>query len=382
MNSRKRILFFGIKTFPSRGGTDRVAENLIRNLQDEFDITLFCYDEGQSLPNQENIRVIRFRQLLSGSLGALIYFTQSAIRALFMDFDLIHVHKTECALFIPILRIRHKVIATSHEAAYLRDKWNAFQKFYFRMSERLFIRTPNLATCISAPLTDFYKRRYGRDVVFIPNGISPIPKEHYDLKAAILTLPPGADLRKPYILFAARRLMATKGCHTLLQALHKISYKGQIFIAGEINHHGGYMKRVAKLAGGLNVHYLGFVHPLETMLALISNCQLFVFPSETEGMSIMLLEAASAGSPVIASDIPENKLFNEQEMLCFKNMEPDDLAKKISYALDHPDEMNAMGKRLQCAVTERYDWSWIAQAYRNLYLHTMADQQVISVDLK
>jgi len=40
---KKRILFFGIKYFPSRGGSSRVAENIISQLKDEFDISIYCY---------------------------------------------------------------------------------------------------------------------------------------------------------------------------------------------------------------------------------------------------------------------------------------------------------------------------------------------------
>lgn len=382
MTSKKKILFFGIKTFPSKGGTDRVAENLIRNLQADFDITLFCFDEDLPEESAENIRIIRFRQLFPGSTGSLIYFLQSSMRALFMDFDLIHVHKTDCAFFIPLLRIRHKVIATSHEAPYLRDKWNGMQKTYFRLAERLFIRTPNRATCISEPLTRYYQDRYDSEVSYIPNGIRLMPVEHYNMTAAQKTLPDTTDLEKPFILFAARRLMSTKGCHTLLQALHKINYTGRIFIAGESNHHGEYISRLDKLAQGLDVRFLGFVHPLKTMLALISKSQLFVFPSETEGMSIMLLEAASTGTPVIASDIPENRILSDQELLFFKSQDPDNLAEKISFALESPEQMKAMGQRARHAVGNRYDWSWIAQTYRNLYLDLLTETKVMDVDLR
>ena len=368
MIKKDRILFFGIKTFPSRGGTDRVAENLIRNLHEDFDITLFCYHDRTEIIHIPNVRVIRFRPFLKGSPGALLYFFRSALRALLMDFDLIHVHKTECAIFIPLLRLRHKVLATSHEAPYLRDKWNAIQKTYLRIAERFFIKTPHQITSISKSLSTYYENRYGRKVLFIPNGIQEITSEKFNYEGLKNLLPEDSSPELPFLLFAARRLMSTKGCHTFLKALHKINYKGQIFIAGENTDHSSYLRYLHKLADGLDVHFIGFVHPIETMLALLSKCQLFVFPSETEGMSMMLMEAASSGTPVIASDIPENRILNNQELLFFKSGSEEDLADKISYALKHPGLLKEMGTRARKAVIEKYSWEPIAEQYKEVYL--------------
>lgn len=372
MIRKKRILFFGIKTFPSRGGTDRVAENLIRHLQDNFDIILFCYEEpslSANFSNSSGLSIIRFRPFLKGSPGALLYFFRSAIRAVFMDLDLVHIHKTECSLFIPLLRLRHKVIATSHEAPYLRDKWNSLEKFYFRVAEWFFIKTPNQSTCISKPLSEYYENKYGRNILHIPNGIQEIilKKKSYDKELSELGSQE-ADPEKPYLLFAARRLMSTKGCHTLLKALHKINYKGQIFIAGENTDHSNYLEHLHKLAKGLNVHFIGFVHPVEFMLTLISKSQLFVFPSETEGMSMMLLEAISSGTPVIASDIPENKILSSQELLFFRNGSVADLADKISFALENQAFMRVMGENARKIVLENYSWEPIVSQYQEAYL--------------
>jgi glycosyltransferase involved in cell wall biosynthesis len=375
---KPKILFFGIKTFPSRGGTDRVAENLIKNLSEDLDITLFCYRDPQADSYFKNIRIIQFDSILKGSAGSFLYFFRSAIKALLMDFDLVHVHKTDCAFFIPLLMIRHKVIATSHEAPYRRDKWNALQKFYFKVAEPLFIYLPNKVTCISEPLSIYYRNRYKRVVHYIPNGITALSRENYDYKAASAALPAGAKLDQPYIFFSARRLMSTKGCHTMLLALKKIRYQGQIFIAGEGSHHSGYIRELNKIAKGLNVHFLGFVHPVQTVLALADKCRLFIFPSETEGMSIMLLEAASAGRPVIASDIPENRILNDEDLLFFKNKSADDLGEKITFALANMEKMEIMGMSAQKSVSENYSWFNISNTYKELYLQAAAQEIIVS----
>jgi glycosyltransferase involved in cell wall biosynthesis len=365
----KQVVVYGVKTFPSQGGTDRVAENLILQLKEKFQITVYCYKNHLASTYIPGIKVIQFVPVTKGALGAFIYFLTSAMHLLFTQkAHLVHVHKTDSAFFVPLLRLRFRVIATSHEAPYKRDKWNRFVKMYFHLVERIFINTSHLCTSISKPLTDYYEHKYGKPVLFIPNGINPTQHADENVENAKMFLPPGATLDEPYILFSARRIMSTKGCHTMLAALAKIGYTGQVFIAGELTHNSNYLSELRRIGKPLNMHFLGFVNPLSTLLSLVKNAELFVFPSETEGMSIMLLEVASAGKAIVASDIPENtQVFNESEVLYFKVNNVDDLADKIRYALDHKEEMKALGQRCQEKVFSKYVWKNIANAYAEAY---------------
>src|SRR5690242_5449990 len=125
------------------------------------------------------------------------------------------------------------------------------------------------------------------DVFFVPNGINRVEPSDFDIRDAQSFLPAGASLDEPYVVFSARRLMGTKGCHTMLEALVKINYQGQVLIAGELHHNSEYLDKLKKLSSGLTVHFLGYVYPLNALLALVDHADLFIFPSETEGMSIM-----------------------------------------------------------------------------------------------
>lgn len=365
----RKIAFFGIKTFPSRGGTDRVAENIILQLKEKFDITVYCFKDPAAKNHMTGIRVIEFKQWIPGAPGSLIYFFMSAIHLFFSrGIELVHIHKTESALFAPFLGLRFKIISTSHEAQYKSDKWNWFARIFFHFVEWVYIKSSDACTTISRPLSEYYERKHGRKIVFVPNGINVVSPDTFDVAGAKSFLPPEASLDKPFVLFAARRLMGIKGCHTMLEALSKIHYTGQIFITGELHTSDDYMNKIRELSKGLNVFFLGFVNPLSTLLALIQHCDLFIFPSETEGMSIMLLEVASVGKPVIASDIPENKqVFRDDEVLYFKTKDSDDLAQKLEFALGNPENMKKMGLNCQKRVFDDYLWSNIAMLYSQIY---------------
>jgi glycosyltransferase involved in cell wall biosynthesis len=366
---KKKIVFYGAKSYPSQGGSDRAAENLMRHLKDRFDMHIYCFKDPLAKNYMEGVEVTEFTRWFRGSLGVFIYFLQSGLHLLFeRKVDLVHAHKTDCALFIPMLRLRFPVVATSQEAPYVRDKWNWFIKMYFRLVEWFFIQSPNASTCISKPLTDYYKQRYGKPVVFIPNAINATAPEVYTAKSALPKLPSSVNVDAPFILFSARRLMATKGCHTMLLALHQVGYKGQIFIASELDEGDKYLQSLRRMAVGLDVHFLGFINPLSAVLALVHRAELFIFPSETEGMSLMLLEVASVGKPIIASDIPENKqVFNSEEVLYFRAKDEHDLADKIKFALENKTAMAKFGQSCQRRVFADYQWEKISKIYEGVY---------------
>jgi len=162
--------------------------------------------------------------------------------------------------------------------------------------------------------------------------------------------------------------MGTKGLHTMLEAYKKINYQGQIFVAGELDNFPAYIRQVKILAEGLNVSFLGFVNPLPALLELVDKSEYFVFPSETEGMSIMLLEVASVGKPILASDIPENtQVFNNSEVLFFENKNVEDLTEKILWLNANKTEFNALGKNAKNKVTTHYTWNNITHDYIALY---------------
>jgi len=370
---KPRVIIYGVNYYPPKGGTSRVVENLIIQLKDRYDITIYCYKNDFAEQHLQGVRVVQFKPLAPGSLGSLIYFFMSAMHILlFGKADLISAHKTDCAIFIPLLRLRFKVIGTSHEAPYKRDKWNAVQKLYFKAAEYVFIKASSVCTCISEPLTQYYQKKFNKKVHFIPNGINPVEAVSYDIDKARTFIPAGASLHEPFILFSARRLMGTKGCHTMLEALSQIGYKGQVFIAGEKNE-SPYLKHLRKLAGSLNVFFIGYVDPLPALLALIECAELFVFPSEIEGMSIMLLEVASVGKPIIASDIPENtQIFSQKDVLYFTNKNSSDLAAKIEFALNNKNAMQAYGDSAKQKVFTDYLWSAIANQYDSLFKNTIS----------
>jgi len=254
---KKRIAIFGIKYFPSKGGTSRVVENLLYDLKNHYDFTIYCYRHEAAEKHIEGVEVIQFPEIPIKGLGVFLYYWRCCIHILMSKrYDLVHLHKTDGAFFLPLLCLKYKVIATSHALPYLNEKWSAIGKLYFRLTERLFMHSNATITAISKPQTEYYYKKYKRPVQFIPNGIHLVKQVDPSLADEILET---FNISEDYLFFAARRVIPLKGAHTLIKALQEIKYQGTLVIAGELDQLPAYTETLKKLALGLDVKFVGYV---------------------------------------------------------------------------------------------------------------------------
>ncbi len=127
------------------------------------------------------------------------------------------------------------------------------------------------------------------------------------------------------------------------------------------------------------VHFLGFRYG-EDLHRLFANAGAFVLPSETEGLSLTLLEAMAHEAPVIASDIPQNRAvvaaggfaFATRDALALGNLLGDFFAGTIATA-----EVQTRVRTARVRVLETFSWDAVTDSYEALYAAARAGAGVI-----
>lgn len=166
------------------------------------------------------------------------------------------------------------------------------------------------------------------------------------------------------------RVMEEKGIELAVNALKEINknlgVEIELHIYGPIveNYKG---KFEILLDGMPTTHYKGVLEPDE-ILSTLSQYDLMVFPTyySGEGFPGTLLDALSAGVPVIASDWKYNsEIINDGYTgLIFRNKDKQDLTKKIKKLISRPDLVNNMKKN--CLVeAEKYTEENVASILYN-----------------
>jgi len=358
-SKKKRIAVIGLKGLPAFGGAATVGESIISLLKNDFEFTVLSVSTHTKLKSGKinGINQIVFNtHLKKGSVNTLIYYYKCLFYVLFNKYDLIFLHQNVSGFITPFLRTRYKVIVTFHGTTEIEDpKFSSLQNRLFRLSEKWNMKYANKIISVSKPHKEYFEKKYGKEVEYIPNGIF---VRNIEKKAKTET----------YILFAAGRIYQLKGLHILLDALKKLNLDIKIKIAGDFNQVRVYKESVFKKMEGLNIEMLGLITDKEELMEIVNEATLFIFPSLFEAMSMMLLEVVSMKTPIIASDIPANSIiFSENEMLFFKNNEVSDLAEKIQFAISNPIKMNELANRAYEKLVNNYTWEIIAEKYKSIF---------------
>jgi len=109
---------------------------------------------------------------------------------------------------------------------------------------------------------------------------------------------------------------------------------------------------------------------------LFQNAYLFVHPSESEGMSLSLLEALNYNLPVLTSNIPANLELVKDYGFTFKNRDYYDLSEKLNLILDLPGRILEKKSALaQKKIAEIYSWEKIVYSTEKLYINLLASNK-------
>ena len=163
-----------------------------------------------------------------------------------------------------------------------------------------------------------------------------------------------------------------------LEDTNKVPNNTKLVIVGthaNTKEYESYLRLMAK--GRENILFLGerFGRELEE---LFSYAALFVQPSESEGMSIALLEAMAHGLPTIASDIRINRETISSAGILFQNKNVSDLREKMAFLLNAPEESASLGARAKKRVADEYSWDAIAEKTLRLYESVVFPRKSIS----
>ncbi|MCU4173848.1 glycosyltransferase family 4 protein [Carboxylicivirga sp. N1Y90] len=357
-NNLRKVAVFGLKGVPAIGGTASVGENIVKELANQYNFTIYATSSHASKKNPiNNVRQYVFKKFLPHKLNVFYYNLMSAFHAVFFcNYDLVHTHQIDTAFILPILRLRYKVISTHHGRTYKMSKWGLIMRQFFRFNEWLMMKLANQVTFVAKTEQEDAEIKYGGSYVTIPNGIN--LDEEVETECAY----------SDYILFAAGRIIPHKGCHVFLEALKQINYPGKILIVGDHHQMPDYKAQLEAYKSVLDVEFLGMIKEKPKLLSIVGNAKLFVFPSFYEAMSIMLLEAVLVKVPIICSDIKENTyIFDDDEITFFKVGDVNGLCKEVNRFLDNPGLYKSKSDKAYRKLGENYSWSKIRLLYAKEY---------------
>jgi len=366
-----KIAILGIKTLPAFAGADRVVERLLEHFPDGNEYYIYLLKSGKpELKCTDKCHYIYLPALRGKHLKPFSFFTFCTLHFLLKGkYDIAHVHNEDFGFFVPLLKLkRHvKVIGTLHGSAFLhlRKKWGPIAIWYLQNSEKVFVRECDYLTTVAKSVLQIIPESKIHKTEYIPNGIEinigTSDKEVFEYEKFNLE-------KNGYVLFACGRLDSTKGLHHLIKAFNKNNYGIKLFAIGGTNHDRSYEKYIQSISE-TNPHIILHrgLFPKEQLYEVIRNCRVFVFPSEYEAMSMMLLEVISCRKLVVCSSIAENVEVTGADYPYLFSLDNDnDLSLKLERALNEKNT-EKFTRSLYESCIKRFSWETIAQQYFDLY---------------
>ncbi|MCR8746792.1 glycosyltransferase family 4 protein [Romboutsia lituseburensis] len=355
-----KVAVIGQKGIPSRAGgveihVEEIAARLSNNEKNQ--ITVYCrknYCEKEYV-NYRGINIKYIKSINSKHLDAITYTFLSTIDAIKSGHNLIHYHALGPSLLAFIPRIfRKRVVCTCHGLDWQREKWGKTAKAMLKSGEFIGSKFANEYIVVSKSLVDYYKQKYNRNVIYIPNGI----EEKHCLQANNIKKKFNLD-KNEYILFLAR-LVPEKGAHYLIDAFNSINTNKKLVIAGGSSHSDEYVDELKnKASNNKNIIFTDFVKG-ETLDELYSNAYCYVLPSEIEGLPISLLEAMAYGQCCLVSDIEQNTDVIESYGESFINKNIKSLKEKLKYLIENPNVVDMHKERSKDFILKKYNWDDVA----------------------
>lgn len=212
---------------------------------------------------------------------------------------------------------------------------------------------------MSRGVQEYFKYTYGRETVFIPNGVSrPV-------------LCPADEIKKlwgleknSYVLFLGR-IVPEKGLQYLVEAWKGIKTDKRLVITGGSSDTKEFMDELKGMASE-DVIFTGFQqgHVLEE---LYSNAYIYTLPSDLEGMPLSLLEAMSYGNCCLVSDIAECTEVIEDKGMIFARGNVDELGWSIQKLLDNPEMVEEYKEEAADFICNKYSWDDVVEKTLELY---------------
>jgi len=356
---------------PRVGGAERQLAALIPFLSSEdvmVDVVtrqhpgLSSYDEIDGVPV--------YRLPVPGpKVIASLSFTIAALNLLRkLEPDIIHAHEIFSTTTTAVTAKRllgQPIVATLHGGGAYNEIVRLKKKFLGKYRLKTFKKAVDSFVVISNEL-DAELKAVGvseRRRSFIPNGVDtdyfkPLSKnEKFPLRSEL-------GLPNSFLVIFTGRLAPEKRLDDLISIWPVIRAKypdACLLILGT----GSEMPRLKKKAG-TGIIFKGVVN---TVLPYLQAADIFVLPSEREGLSVALLEAMSVGLPVLATNVggtPDVVTHNDSGWLVPYG-EPHQLQDGLDKLLIDSDLRKQLGTRARERVVNEYSLPVVAKRLAGLY---------------
>ena len=294
--------------------------------------------------------------------------------------DIVHIHGSYQYNILPLLMIlylkRIPIVIQHHGGAfnYSKLKVRLYYKVKVLLSNILF-KTIDAFLSVNVEEIENLKRaglREKNKLIYLPVGVDTsifFPESKKEVREKL-----GLSQEKKYILFVGV-MIKRKGVEYLIKSINLLKNKYPDIILLLVYGGGSEeeVKRLKKLSEELNINeqikFVGCIPENETLREYYNAADICVFPSLSEGLGIVTLEALACRKPVIGTKthIRGGVLKHGENALLAELRSAESLAENISILLDNPELADKLSENGYNYIINNVEWRKIGEKLVNIY---------------
>lgn len=270
-----------------------------------------------------------------------------------------------------IHRLGGKVFVNPDGHEWMRAKWSAPIRKYWKISEQLMVKHADLLICDSKNIEKYIKetyKKYKPNTTFIAYGAETRKSKLRNNSKELLEWYKEKELNKSEYYLVVGRFVPENNYETMIKEFMKSKTKKDFAIITNVND-----KFLNELENKLHykkdkrIKFVGTVYNKELLMKIRENAYGYFHGHEVGGTNPSLLEALGSTDLNLLLDVGFNKEVAEDAAL-YWNKEEGNLAKLINKSdkLD-ADDIKILGQKAKERIKKEYSWEYITDLYKNIF---------------
>ncbi|GAB6010884.1 glycosyltransferase [Viscerimonas tarda] len=343
---------FQIITVSEYGGAQSVVTNLLDKIAEEHDVFILYGGNGEAWQVvDKKVNKIKISKHQKGfSFGDFVLLLRLFYYRVKYKPDIVHLHSSKMGALGRIAFNPKKIVYTVHGFDSMRK---AFKKFLF-VEKILKNRTARIVGVSQYDVDGLKEEGISKNVELVYNGLIDYTQDP-GMEELSGLLDKFAEIKSSYprIIMCISRISKQKKFDFFIGLAKQMPRYAFVWIGNK-----------TEMAGlPSNVFCLGEVYAAHMYL---KQADLFILPSNYEGLPISILEALSYSLPVVASDVGGvSEILNGKNGFAVEN-EIEAFINKIEYCLDE-DVREQMKLAARASYLERFTVDKMLNGYMKIY---------------
>lgn len=270
------------------------------------------------------------------------------------------------------LGIRLVINPDGHE--WLRAKWNAVIRKYWRISERLCIKYADILVCDSVNIEKYIKENYAKyhpRTTFIAYGSETTPSALTDDNPKIVNWYQQWDVEPGKYYVNIARLVPENNYETIVREFMASDTDKALVIAASLERNKFYekLKKKFEFEKDSRIKFVGGIYDQELLKKIRENAYGYIHGHSVGGTNPSLLEALGTLDLNLLYDVGFNREAGKDGAL-YWGLEEGELKSLIEKAdRMSAEEIHRLGEKAKRRIGECYTWRKICDLYEKVFLN-------------